>query len=169
MTTILYGLGRARITLYSASGVPTYRITLQIVQDSKGLSLTFPPEAIRHDLGSGAGFARAYTFRGFRPVLLTAWTYGLTSLIETWTPGTPGAWGAATEESTALSLSRIHAASWLYPCLVEPHKDKAFSFAAQPDPEVALRLQDDHQVAHSDLDLCLVASRPMAMPAWATL
>lgn len=166
MSFIVYGTARTRITLYDTDGVtPKFRITLQ-KEVREGLTLAFKEEGVVHQGGSGSGWARNLTHRGFRPQLEIKWDFGLTSSLETWATG---AWGPAADELTPISLSRIFSWAFKAPCLVEPHLDKAYSFLAQPDPGKSLGLKDLKGVAHSDLDLVLIATTVGDIPDWATL
>ena len=166
MSYVAYGLQKTRITLYAADGVtPLYRITLQ-KETREGLTLSFKPEGAPHQLGSGANWANAWAHRGFRAQLDIAWDVGLESTLETWGGS---AWGAATSELTPISLSRIFTWAFQSPCLVEPHLDKAYSFSAQPDPGKARGLKDRKGVAHTGLDLSLIATEVGSIPDWASL
>ncbi|WP_306600763.1 hypothetical protein [Geothrix sp. 21YS21S-2] len=166
MTWVVYGLNQTRITLYAADGTtPLYRITLQKEQ-REGLKLSFPPEGVPHDLGSGAQWAKQWTHRGFRPRLDISWDRGVESIRETWTSG---AWGPPVTILTVTALSLIFTYAFQAPCLVEPHLDKAYSFSAQPDPTKALELQDLKRVVHTSLALSLIATIPGPIPDWASL
>lgn len=166
MSYTVYGLQTTRITLYASDGVtPTLRITLQ--KESKdGLTLSFKPDGVTHQLGSGAAWAQTRTHRGFRAQLSVKWEFGLESIVETWGGA---AWGAPVAILTAMALSQILNAAFLAPCLVEPHTDKAFSFTAQPDPGKAFELRDMKGMAHSGLDLVLIQTTVANLPDWASL
>lgn len=162
----IYGLKQTRITLYALDGVtPTLRVTLQ-KETREGLTLSFKPEGVSHQLGSAATWAKPWTHRGFRAQLDIKWDYGLESSVETWAAGV---WGAAATVPTAQALSQILNAAFPAPCLVEPHFDKAFSFSAQPDPGKAFELKDVKGVAHSGLDLVLIQTTVATLPDWASL
>ncbi len=164
--TVIYGLAQTRITLYASDGVtPTLRVTLQ-KETREGLTLSFKPEGVSHQLGSGASWAKPWLHRGFRAQLEVKWDVGLESSVETWASG---AWGAAATVPTAQALSQILAAAFQAPCLVEPHLDKAFSFSAQPDPGKAFGLKDLKGLAHTGLDLVLIQTTVAALPDWSTL
>ncbi len=162
----IYGIKQTRITLYALDGVtPTLRVTLQ-KETREGLTLSFKPEGVGHQLGGAAAWAKPFTYRGFRAQLAIKWDLGLESSVETWS-GT--AWGAPATVLTALALSQILAAAFQAPCLVEPHLDKAFSFSAQPDPGKAFELGDLKGVAHTNLDLVLIQTTVANLPDWAAL
>jgi hypothetical protein len=166
MSYVVYGTSKSRITLYDADGVTKkYRITLQ-KEGREGLKLSYKPEGAPHKLGSGAAWANTWTHRGFRATLEIKWPHGIQSTLETWTAG---AWGAPTTILTASALSLIFTWAFQSPCLVEPHLDKAYSFSAQPDPGKALELRDVKGVAHTGLELALVATILGAIPDWASL
>jgi hypothetical protein len=166
MGYLVYGLAQTRLTLYALDGVtPLYRITLQ-KETREGLILSFKPEGVTHQLGSGANWAQSRTHRGFRAQLEVKWDFGLTSSVETWTSG---AWGAPATMLTPTALSLIFSWAFQAPCLVEPHLDKAYSFLAQPDPSKALELKDVKGVAHSGLGLVLVATTVGSIPDWSSL
>jgi hypothetical protein len=159
----IYGLKQTRITLYAADGVtPNFRVTLQ-KEVREGLTLSWPPEGVSHDLGSGADWAKHRTHRGFRPRLEIGWDFGLNSSIEAWTGA---AWGAAAAVLTPIALAKVYTWGMQNPCLVEPHLDKAYSFLAQPDPEQAFELRDIRGVAHTGLALTLIATLLGPLPDW---
>ncbi len=161
----IYGIAKSRITLNAVDGSPVFRVTLQ-KETRKGLSLSWKPEGVTHELGSGATWARHRTHRGFRAHLEINWDVALNSTIETWSGG---AWGAPASIRTALALAKIFTYAFQAPCLVEPHLDKAFSFLAQPDPGKPFELQDVRGVAHTDLTLVLIATTVGAIPDWGAL
>lgn len=166
MSYITYGLLRTRITLYDTDGTtPLKRITLQ-KEMRDGLVLAWKPEGVATRLGSGASWANNWTHHGFRASLAIKWDFGMNSSVETWTGA---AWGTAAEVLTPIALSQIFNKALLAPCLVEPHTDKAYSFLAQPDPGKAFVLRDVKGVAHSGLELDLVATTVAAIPDWASL
>jgi hypothetical protein len=166
MSYVIYGINQTRITLYAADGTtPLYRVTLQ-KETREGLTLSFKPEGVGHQLGSGAAWAQTRTHRGFRAQLSIKWDFGMESSVETWAAG---AWGAPAAMLTAQALSLILAQAFLAPCLVEPHTDKAFSFSAQPDPGKAFELKDIKGIAHSGLDLVLIQTTVANLPDWAAL
>jgi len=166
MSYVCYGTDRTRITLYEADGTtPKYRLTLQ-KETREGLTLGFKPEGVPHQLGSGANWARHLTHHGFRPTLGIKWAHGLDSLRETWSGS---AWGAPEAILTPIALSLIFTWAFQSPCLVEPHLDKAYSFAAQPEPGQALELKDLKGVLHTGLDLVLIATELGAIPDWVAL
>ena len=161
--SVVYGTGRTRITLYSAAGTPTYRLTLQIEQH-EGLKITFTPEGQEHLLGSGAGFIRAWTHRGWRPRLDVQWDWGLQSTRETYGSGV---WGAPETVDTVRALGQILSAAMRAPCLVEPHMDHSFAFYAQADPQIPWVLQDTRRVLHGELVLGLIGTGLIAdIPTW---
>lgn len=156
MGYVIFGLKETRITLYQDDGVtPRYRVTLQ-KEVREGLDLTFKPEGVSHQLGSGAAWAKRWIHRGFRPTLAIKWKHGMESTLEAW--GT-GSWNAATVITTAQALGFIHTYASRVPCLVSPHKDMNFDFLAQPDPGKSFNLQDLKGVLHTDLALNLIATR----------
>lgn len=162
MSYVVYGLGRTVITLRDASGNPTVRYTLQVEQ-REGLVLTFTPEGTAHDLGSGAGWAKRWNHRGFRPSISIRWDAGTISSKALWSGS---AWGNEQVVSTAVALSELLNAAFLVPCLVQPHKDHAFTFVAQPDPSKGFALKDRKRVIHTDLTLDLVGQDLGAIPTW---
>lgn len=167
MGYVIFGLKETRITLYQDDGVtPRYRVTLQ-KEVREGLDLTFKPEGVSHQLGSGAGWAKRWIHRGFRPTLAIKWKHGMESSVETWDGA---AWGVSTIITTAQALSVIHTWASHNPCLVSPHKDLNFEFLAQPDPGKAFNLQDLKGVLHTDLALNLIATRIIQdIPDWTNL
>lgn len=166
MSYVVYGVQKTRITLYDADGTtPLQRVTLQ-KEVREGLTLTWKPEQAETKLGSGAGWAIARNHHGFRAELAIKWDYGLNSSVETWVSG---AWGAPATVLTATALASIFNRACVAPCLVEPHLDKAYSFKAQPDPGKPLALRDVKGVAHSGLELVLIAETLDAIPDWALL
>ena len=166
MSYVIYGTARTRITLYAPDGTtPLQRITLQ-KEDREGLTLTWKPEGPSTTLGSGAGWAITRTHHGFRAELAIKWGVGVESSVETWASG---AWGAPTVMLTPLAIASIFNKALLAPCLVEPHLDKAYSFLAQPDPGKAFTLKDIKGVAHTGLELVLIAETLAAIPDWASL
>jgi hypothetical protein len=164
---VIYGLDKPRITLYADDGVtPVYRITLQ-KETKEGLDLAFPAEGVSRQLGSGAGWAKPWLQRGFRPVLNLKWSHGLDSAVEAW-GGI--AWGAGTTVNTAQALGVIDSMARRAPCLVEPHLDQNFSFLAQPDPGKAITLRDLKGLVHTGLELQLVATKLISdHPDWPNL
>ena len=159
--SIVYGLGSTRVILRDATGANLARVTLQC-EDREGLALTFTPEGVASDLGSGAGFKRAWSPRRWRPSLAITWAYGLASRIETWDGS---AWGSAVLVDTAEALRRIHNAAWIYPCTVQPHQGSAWTFDAQPDPGAdPYALQDVKGVIHADLSLHLQGRAVVDIP-----
>lgn len=165
MATV-YGLAQTRITLYQADGVtPLYRIVLQ-KEDKEGLKLSYKPEGVSHQLGSGANWARKWAHRGFRPQLDIAWSHGLDSTKQGWTGV---AWGAASTIITPEAMGLIFTWAFQSPCLVEPHLDKAYSFSAQPDPGKPFDLKDIKGVFHTGLSLSLIGSTVGSIPDWSTL
>lgn len=165
---LIYGTSYTRITLYASDGTtPTKRYTLQ-KEDKEGLQLAFRPEGVTHEHGSAATWARTRTHRGFRPVLSIRWSAGLgdATMVETYSGGSFGA-AVAIEHATA--IAQIVSGAFTTPCLVEPHKDKAFSFLAQPDEGKPFTLQDLKGVVHTKLTLDLIGKTVAAMPDWASL
>lgn len=162
----IYGLQKTRITLYDVNGTtPLKRITLQ-KETREGLTLSWKPEGVFTGLGSGSSWANNWTHHGFRASLAIGWSHGLDSWVELWTGS---AWGTASGLTTPIALSQIINAAVLVPCLVEPHLDKGFSFLAQPDPGKAFVLKDVKGVAHTGLELALIATTVAPMPDWASL
>lgn len=163
---VIYGLARTRITLYDADGTtPLQRLTLQ-KEDREGLTLTWKPEGPSTNLGSGSGWAIKRTHHGFRAELAIKWGVGVKSSVETWASG---AWGAPAVLLTPLAIASIFNKAVLAPCLVEPHLDKAYSFKAQPDPGKPFSLKDLKGVAHTGLELVLIAETLGPIPDWASL
>lgn len=167
MAYTVYGLKETRIILYADDGVtPRYRVTLQ-KESKEGLDLIFKPEGITHQLGSGAGWARHYVHRGFRPSLGIKWNVAIESSVETWSGS---AWGASTVITTAQALSVIHTWASHNPCSVSPHLDLNFSFLAQPDPGKAFVLQDHRGAVHTKLELNLIGTVLISdIPDWSNL
>ncbi len=166
MSYVCYGSARTRITLYGPDGVtPLQRITLQ-KETREALLLSWPPEGVESKLGSGANYARHWAHNGFRPALAIKWDRGVQSSMETWASG---AWGPAAVLLTPIALSYIFNKAMVTPCLVEPHLDKDYSFKAQPDPGKPFALKDIKSVAHSDLELVLIAEELSDIPDWAVL
>ena len=166
MSYVCYGSARTRITLYAADGTtPLQRVTLQ-KETREGLLLTWVPEGTESKLGSGANYARHWAHNGFRPTLGIKWDKGVKSTLETWASG---AWGPATVLLTPIALSYIFNKAMVAPCLVEPHLDKDYSFKAQPDPGKPFSLRGIKGVAHSDLELVLIAEELSDIPDWAAL
>ena len=166
MSYVIYGVQKTRVTLYGPDGTtPLQRITLE-KEAREGLTLSFKPEGPDTKLGSGANWAIKRTHHGFRAELAIKWEYGLESSVEAWVAG---AWGAPSSILTALAISSIFTRAFEAPCLVEPHLDKAYSFKAQPDPGKPFVLKDVKGVAHSSLELVLIAEELGAIPDWAAL
>lgn len=174
MSLVIYGTDRTRITLYDpTTGDPTTRYTLQR-EDREGLVLSFKEEGVVHALGSGASWARSLVHHGFRPELAIKWAFALgpdhglaqPTTEETYSGGT---WGAPADIHTSLALSRILSGAFKKACLVEPHKDKAWSFLAQPDPGKAFGLSDLKAVAHTKAELSLIGQTLIDLPDWASL
>ncbi len=166
MTYVVYGLKQTRITLYDADGVTAkYRITFQ-KEMREGLTLSYKPEGVSHQLGSAANWATPRTHRGFRAHLDIKWDYGLESSVETWN-GT--AWDPPVSTLTAEALSLVFTWAFEAPCVVEPHLDKGYAFHAQPDPGRSLDLSDVKGVAHKDLGLTLIQIDVGPIPVWSTL
>jgi hypothetical protein len=167
--TPIYGLQRTRIILYADDGTtPLYRVTLQ-KETREGLELAFKPEGTLHQLGSGAGWARRWIHRGWRMTLSIKWDVGLESTAETWDPGT-STWITPTVIPTAQALSSINTWATHAPCRVSPHQDLNLDFLAQPDPGGAFKLRDLKGVAHTNLDLVLIATNLLGdTPDWANL
>ncbi len=163
----VYGLKETRIILYADDGVtPRYRVTLQ-KESKEGLDLAFKPEGVTHQLGSGAGWARRYIHRGFRPNLVIKWNVAIESWIETWDGS---AWGAAAVVQTAQALSVVYTWASLNPCRVSPHYDLNFDFLAQPDPGKAFVLQDQRGAVHTKLELNLIGVALLPkIPDWINL
>lgn len=160
---IIYGLGSTRVTLRDATGANLARLTLQC-EDREGLELSFTPEGVTSDLGSGAGFRRAWTPRKFRAAVAIKWTYALASRVETWSGSD---WTGSVLVDTAEALRQIHNAAWIYPCLVQPHLGSAWAFEAQPDPGAdPYALQDVKGVVHADLSLRLQSRAVVDIPDW---
>jgi hypothetical protein len=163
---VVYGTNKTRVTLYDVDGTtPLQRITLQ-KEDREGLTLSWKPEGATTKLGSGAGWANANTHHGFRAELAIKWAVGVESASEAWVSG---AWGPATILLTAQAIRDIFTQAMVVPCLVEPHLDKAYSFKAQPDPGKAFSLKDVKGVAHTGLELVLIAETLGPIPDWAAL
>lgn len=166
MSYVVYGTQKTRITLYDVDGTtPLQRITLQ-KEDREGLTLSWKPEGAATKLGSGAGWANVLVHHGHRAQLTIKWGVGLESSVEAWASG---AWGAATVILTPLAIASILNKAFLSPCLVEPHLDKGYSFKAQPDPGKSFDLKDLKGVAHTGLDLVLIAETVGPIPDWALL
>lgn len=166
MSYVCYGLARTRITLYEADGAtPKYRLTLQR-ETREGMLLAYKPEGPVHQLGSGTNWARHITHRGHRPNLTIKWSHGTKSIRESWTGAN---WAPGETILTPVALSLIFTWAFQSPCLVEPRPDKAYSFAAQPDPDRRLELKDIAGVAHTGLDLTLIGTELGAIPDWALL
>lgn len=166
MSYVVYGTQKTRITLYAADGVtPLQRITLQ-KEDREGLTLTFKPEGAATKLGSGAGWANRWTHHGFRAELAIKWAVGVESSSEAWVSG---AWAAAATTLTPQAIRDVFTRAMEAPCLVEPHLDKAYSFKAQPDPGKPFALRDIKGVAHTGLELVLIAETLGPIPDWAAL
>lgn len=163
----IYGLQCTRITLYADDAVtPTHRVTLQ-KETREGLELSFKAEGVLHQLGSGAGWARVFTPRGWRPSLAIKWDVAMESIIE---DRAGSAWGAARIVSTAEALSLVEDRAMRVPCRVSPHKDVNLDFLAQPDPATPFRLKDRKGVVHTGLELDLIAKVVMSgLPSWDTL
>lgn len=167
MAYTVYGLKETRIILYADDGVtPRYRVTLQ-KESKEGLDLIFKPEGITHQLGSGAGWARHYVHRGFRPSLGIKWNVAIESAVETWDGS---AWGTAATVTTAQALSLVHSLGSRAPALVSPHYDLNFNFLAQPDPGKAFVLQDHRGAVHTKLELNLIGITLLPdIPDWSNL
>ena len=167
MSYVIYGLKEPRITLYEDDGItPRYRVTLQ-KETREGLELTFKPEGVTHQLGSGASWARRWIHRGHRITLDLKWSHGLNAAVETWSGS---AWGASTTITLAQALSVI--ATWANhnPCLVSPHKDLAFEFLAQPGGGKGLTFRDLKGFAHTGLELSLISTVLVKdLPDWTNL
>ncbi|MBS1771155.1 MAG: hypothetical protein JSS77_16010 [Acidobacteria bacterium] len=163
----IYGSGPTRITLFDSSGVKTKRLTFQ-VPEKEGLTLTFTPEGVLHELGSDSDYERQYAYNGHRPQLEVKWSVGMLSSYEVWDTGS-STWGALTQISTAQALNWLHMAAFIYPVLVEPHTDKAYSFSAQPDPQQTLALSDVKGIAHTGLDITLIGNVVAPVPDFSLL
>ncbi len=162
----VYGVKRARITLYDGNGNATQRFVLQAEQN-EGLELSFPPEGNMHQLGSGAGWAKVWGHRGFRPVLGIKWAVARQSMVQA---ASGSGWGDPIAVDTAQALGLIISSAMLIPCKVEPHHDINFSFLAQPDPGKAFVLSDLKRLVHRGLRLDLVSSRIIpAVPDWSAV
>lgn len=166
MSYVVYGTKKTRITLYDVDGItPLQRITLQR-ETREGLTLSWKPEGSATKLGSGSGWANALVHHGHRAQLAIKWDKGTNSSQETWASGT---WAAPTVMLTPLAIASILNKAFLAPCLVEPHLDKGYSFKAQPDPAKAFFLKDLKGIAHTDLELVLIAETLGPIPDWALL
>lgn len=144
MTTIV-------VTLVQA-GVEAVRWTLQ-TPDKEGKTFSWVPEGIETELGSGAGFARSYTHRGFRRRLELSWEYGTTSMREEFS----GTWGAAVSHPTAAAVSEILQWGAMGDLKVTAAEGMGLPdfYARAIEQEVALK--DIKGVAHSGLALVLDA------------
>lgn len=162
----IYGLKQTQIMLFDAPGIVAHYLILLQKETREGLTLSFKPEGVSHQLGSAAAWAKPWTHRGFRPQIEIKWDFGMTSQI--WEQ-VAGVWQPPTEILTAQALSMIMNLAFQYPCVVEPHLDNAYNFFAQPDPGKAFELKDLKGVAHSGLSLTLVGTTVAAMPDWASL
>jgi hypothetical protein len=163
---LAYGTAKSRITLYDSDGVTgLFRITLQR-EEKEGMVLTFTPEGVTTNLGSGASWANKRTHHGFRPSFSIKWAVGLNCTIEAWVTDH---WDTATDIATPMAISKILNNAFVTPCLIEPRSDTAFSFLAQPNPEQAFTLKDIKGVAHTDLSIELLAVTITTIPDWAAL
>jgi hypothetical protein len=137
------------------NGVETTKWVLQ-TPNNEGKTFTWVPEGVDNSLGSGAGFARRYTHRGFRRRLVLRWEYGTTSKRYVATGG--GSWSAPTVHPTAAAISEIlQWASMSNVRVVAPEGMGLPDFLARA-PEQDLVLSDVKGVAHGDLELTLDAT-----------
>lgn len=158
---LIYGTGRSIVEVRLPDGSPQWRITFQSVS-REGLELSFTPLGKAFDLGSGAGFQRAWSPRRFRAVLSLNWTHAIESTLQAWTSG---AWGSGITIDTAEALRLIHNAAWLYPVLVQPHASDAWTFEAWIDKS-AFTLSDIKGVCHTNQRLSLISRSALELPAW---
>lgn len=156
MTGTIYGLGKCSIQLRNADGSDGPLVVLQVV-DREGLTLKIEPLGVATDLGSGAGFRRAWSPRKFRVSVSLKWAYALN---ESWIQTTID--GVAVD--LAEGLRQIHNYGWIYPSLVLPHLDNDWQFEAWIDPETPFALRDVKGVLHSDLALTLISRKAVAAP-----
>lgn len=157
---IVYGTGAARVILRDTTGADSIRLTFQTVTRS-GLELVFTPLGVAQDLGNGANFKRGWSPRRFRASLNLTWEVAASTRVESWEGS---AWGAESLCDTADAVRLVHNYGWLYPCLVQPHLDKSWTFEAWPDPDQPFALQDLKGVAHADLALGLISRVAVDIP-----
>ncbi len=162
MTAPIYGLAKARITLYRPDGTPSQRITLQS-PTREGLDLAFTPEGTVHPLGSGAAFQKVWVDRGVRPALDLKWEVGLSSSAESWSGS---GWDVPGPLDTAEALARVFEAAFQRPALVQPHLDHSYTFLGQPDPQKAFEIRDLKGVRHTKVALRLIGTRVGPVPDW---
>lgn len=153
MTARVVQAPSTRVTLLDATGVPAIRWTLQ-VPERAGRTLSWVPEGMLRNLGSASNFLRHWIHRGFRLEISLKWSYGLTSIRETW-DGT--AWIGAAQRPTAEAHSEILDWSARLPVQVEPYTGESQAIFQAIATEKGPSLQDTKGIAHARLELVLAA------------